>query len=245
MPVINALTMKNYIIILAAGCGQRLQNEIPKQFLLLDDLPVVMHTIITFHNSAIHPEILLVLNADYGDLWSDLCDKYDFNIPHTIIKGGSERFYSVKNALDTIITDGFVGVHDGVRPFVTEEVIFEAFSTAYKLGNAVPAVPATNTIRFFDESNSSKALDRRHVYIVQNPQVFKIKDIKAAYQQEYNLLFTDDAVVAETFGIPINLTNGDKRNIKITHPADMSIALGILAYNRSIKEDITIQNYNI
>ncbi len=134
---------------------------------------------------------------------------------------------------------GYVGIHDAVRPFVTHDVIKNTYLTAHQLGNAVPAVPATNTIRYYDGANPSKALNRQHIYVVQNPQVFKVDDLKKAYQQPYQLLFTDDATVAENYGLKINLVKGDQRNMKITHPADMSIAHGLWLYNQKLETNKT------
>lgn len=242
--------MKNYIIILAAGVGNRLKDKLPKQFLLLGDKPVLMHTITTFYNSGIEPAITVVLHKDYINYWHQLCKQYDFYVPHQIAEGGVERFYSVKNALALLPDEGIVGVHDGVRPFVTEKVICDAFVTAKALSNASPAVSATNTIRFFDGNSPNKAVNRNHIYVVQNPQVFALRQIKEAYRQEYNPLFTDDATVAEHYGMEINLVEGDQRNIKITHPCDMAIAEGILRYNFQHDKQIDpirkeLQNENI
>lgn len=218
---------KNYVIILAGGVGSRLEKKINKQFIKLGNYPIVMHTISAFYHSLIKPEIILVLPRCSFKQWEDLCDKYNFKISCRLVEGGDERFHSVKNALAALPDRGFVGIHDAVRPFVSERLINEAYNVAWKLGNAVPAVPATNTIRYFDEKDVSRSLDRRHVYIVQNPQVFTIREIKSAYKQNYDLLFTDDAAVAEKAGITINLIEGDRKNIKITYPIDITIAQGI------------------
>ena len=233
--------MKNHVIILAAGVGNRLGSELPKQFLVLGNKPVLMHTIEKFHScKEFDFNIMLVLHEEYLAYWQELCAIYRFNIPHKIIIGGAERFYSVKNALDTLPKNSYVGVHDAVRPLITQEVIQQAYQTAHQLGNAVPAVPATNTIRFYDGTKPSKALNRSHIYVVQNPQVFKVDDLQQAYRQPYQPLFTDDATVAEHYGIKINLVKGDQRNIKITHPADMAIAYGILHYNQKLETNRTI-----
>jgi 2-C-methyl-D-erythritol 4-phosphate cytidylyltransferase len=224
--------MKNCIIILAAGIGNRFQNNSPKQFVLLGGLPILMHTLNAFYHSRISPDIKLVLHASSFDHWENLCSVYNFLVPHEIIEGGPERFHSVKNALDSISDYDFVGIHDGVRPFVTDKVIDDCYIKAHQLGNATPAVPATNTIRIYDKKSPSKAVDRSHIYVVQNPQVFRVPDIKAAYMQTYEPLFTDDATVAERYGMDINIVEGDQRNIKITHPTDIAIASGILEFNK-------------
>lgn len=229
MPDLNT---NKYIIILAGGIGSRLQNEVPKQFLLLDGRPIIMHTIDAFVNSGLDLQILLVINSAFMTYWRDLCVHYNYHPPLTLVEGGAERFYSVKNALMQIPGEGIVGIHDGVRPFVTKKVICNAFEVADRLGNAIPAVPATNTIRSIDKQGNSQALDRSKILIVQNPQVFNLKQIKQAYHQDYCPLFTDDAVVAETSGFRINTIDGDQKNIKITHPADIFIAHAINDFNK-------------
>lgn len=197
-----------------------------------------MHTINAFYNSGICSEIILVLHQDYTHHWQALCNEHTFEVPHKIAIGGAERFYSIRNALSTLTGEGFVGVHDGVRPFVSKRIIREAFALAKKSGNAVPAVPATNTIRFCSDQKNNLALDRKHVYVVQNPQVFELGQLKEAYTQEYNPLFTDDATVVENYGFEINLIEGDQRNIKITHPWDIAIAEGIYHYNLKNEKNI-------
>lgn len=224
--------MKNYLIILAAGSGSRLGEKRPKQFLLLAGRPVLMHTIDAFFRAGTPLEIVVVLHQDHIDYWHSLCAQYDFKIPHRIAQGGKERFHSVKNALTLLPKQGLVGIHDGVRPFVTERIIRETFAVAKTLGNAVPAVTATNTIRFSEDRKRNRALNRDHVYVVQNPQVFHLAEIKKAYCQEYQPLFTDDATVAESYGIEINMVEGDERNIKITYACDLDIAEGIFHYNQ-------------
>ncbi|WP_316847130.1 2-C-methyl-D-erythritol 4-phosphate cytidylyltransferase [Pedobacter psychrodurus] len=230
--------MKNYIIVLAAGSGSRAMDPMPKQFAVLAGKPVVMHTINAFYDSGISFEIILVLRGDYVAYWHSLCDEYAFKVPHRIVIGGEERFYSVQNALSTLSGEGVVGVHDGVRPFVSGRIIRDTFSLAIKCGNAVPAVSATNTIRFCSDQKNNLALDRKHVYIVQNPQVFELGQLKEAYAQQYDPLFTDDATVAENYGLEINLIEGDRRNIKITHPWDIAIAEGIYHYNLKNEKNI-------
>lgn len=222
--------MRNCIIILAAGVGNRFERECPKQFVILGNLPIVMQTINAYYLSSMNPDIILVLNKDYLEFWNTLCAKYNFDVPHQIVLGGRERFHSVKNALEAITNYDFVGIHDGVRPFISDELISKTFFKAYELGNATPAVLATNTIRFYDKIRASKSLDRDKIYVIQNPQIFRLNEIKDAYRQEYTRLFTDDAAVAEHYGIQINLIEGDRINIKITHPIDMPIALGIFNY---------------
>ena len=222
--------MKNYAIIVAGGSGKRMKIDLPKQFLLLKGLPVIMHTITAFAGCKSQPAILLVLNSDLHDYWTDLCRTYHFDVPHRIVAGGAERFHSVKNALDKIEGDGFVAVHDGVRPLVSTNLIDACFVAAGKFGNAVPAVMATESVRR-KVGNSSKSLNRNEIFLVQTPQVFNSMLLKKAYRQEFSDHFTDDASVMEKDGTEIFLVEGEKNNIKITYTADINIAEFLFAKN--------------
>ncbi|MBQ2175999.1 MAG: 2-C-methyl-D-erythritol 4-phosphate cytidylyltransferase, partial [Alphaproteobacteria bacterium] len=133
-----------YVIIVAAGKGVRVGGPVPKQFLPLDGKPVLMHTIEAFRGIA---KIVLVLGKDNFDYWRELCRQYGFEAEYTLVAGGAERFNSVKNALNVIPDDAIVGVHDGVRPFVTPSVIEEAYRTAEDKGSAVPVVDCADSVR--------------------------------------------------------------------------------------------------
>ncbi|MCZ4243937.1 2-C-methyl-D-erythritol 4-phosphate cytidylyltransferase [Pedobacter punctiformis] len=219
--------MKYYAIIVAGGSGNRMQTEIPKQFLLLQGLPVLMHTISAFSKSRYNPQILVVLNQDQHQYWADLCKEHNFNILHNIIEGGTERYYSVKNALDVITEDGIVAIHDAVRPLISKELIDSCFEASFSAGNAVAAIRPTDSIRKA-KGNTTEAADRNHFYLVQTPQTFNTALIKKAYKHPYENSFTDDASVAEYDGICINLIEGERNNIKITYPADLDFAEMIL-----------------
>lgn len=208
-----------YVIIVAAGKGVRVGGPVPKQFLPLDGKPVLMHTIEAFRGIA---KIVLVLGKDNFDYWRELCRQFGFEAECTLVAGGAERFNSVKNALSVIPDDAIVGVHDGVRPFVTPSVIEDAFKTAEEKGSAVPVVDCTDSVRIVSEDGCSNApIDRSRVKLVQTPQVFKAEILKKAYNVEFSPLFTDDASVVERSGHPIHLTKGDILNIKITYRKDL------------------------
>lgn len=213
--------MNQYALVVAGGSGLRMGTEIPKQFLLLKGEPVLMHTLRKFK---LCKQIVLVLPAAQIGYWNELCTKYNFTLPHTIVQGGSERFYSVLNGLNALPNDGLVAIHDGVRPCVSVDVINEAFVTAEKLGNAIVAVPSKDSIRMVNDGKSV-AVDRSKYYLIQTPQVFNLPLLKEAYSSTvYQTTFTDDASVFEHANHQINLVKGEYTNIKITTPEDLPLA---------------------
>ncbi|GAB1463775.1 2-C-methyl-D-erythritol 4-phosphate cytidylyltransferase [Pedobacter sp.] len=222
--------MKFYAIIVAGGAGKRMQTAIAKQFLLLNNKPVIMHTLQAFYISEIRPEIILVLAKAEHQYWKDLCLKYNFDIPHTLVEGGKERFHSVRNGLMTIKEDGIVAIHDAVRPAVNTSLITQTFQIALEAGNAIPCVKPSDSIRKLQE-NSSKIVNRDKLVLIQTPQTFEIGQLRKAYQQRYSSKFTDDASVVEAAGYPINLINGSRNNIKITYPEDLELASFLLKHN--------------
>lgn len=224
--------MKFYAIIVAGGSGKRMQSAIAKQFLLLNHKPVMMHTLQAFHLSEIQPEIILVLNKDDHQYWKDLCLKYHFDIPHTLVEGGKERFHSVRNGLMSIKEDGVVAVHDAVRPVVSHGLITQTFKEALETGNAIPCVKPSDSVRKLQD-NTSKIINRDKLVLIQTPQTFDLGQLRTAYQQRFSKKFTDDASVVEAAGFPINLVEGNRNNIKITFPEDLELASFLLKNNIS------------
>ncbi|MGZ3902022.1 MAG: 2-C-methyl-D-erythritol 4-phosphate cytidylyltransferase, partial [Bacteroidia bacterium] len=221
-------TNKNYAIIVAGGTGARMGSAIPKQFLLLCGVPVLMHTINAFYYSAVKPDIIVVLSAAYHDYWMQLCREHNFAVTHQLVAGGETRFHSVKNALDMIDDDeALIAVHDAVRPLINKEIIEQGYQHAAEHANAVTAVKSRDSARLM-EGDISRSLVREDIYLVQTPQIFNSGQIKKAYQQPYHPKFTDDASVVEETGIKINLVAGSYRNIKITFPEDIAIATSIM-----------------
>ncbi|MCQ2360842.1 MAG: 2-C-methyl-D-erythritol 4-phosphate cytidylyltransferase [Paludibacteraceae bacterium] len=211
--------MKRFVIIVAAGSGKRIGGAVPKQFLEMDGTPILMRTIVAFSHIE---NIIVVLNEDYIEFWRELCVKHNFNLPHTVVKGGVERFHSVKNALVSIPDDAIVAIHDGVRPFVTHDVIEEAFAVAERDGAAVPVIDCPDSVRILSNDGSeSNPFDRSRVKLVQTPQVFKAEIIKKAYNAEFDNSFTDDASVVERAGFKVALTRGCTENKKITFRSDL------------------------
>jgi 2-C-methyl-D-erythritol 4-phosphate cytidylyltransferase len=215
--------MKRYAILVGGGSGSRMQQDIPKQFLLVAGKPVLMHTLEAFYQSEPRPEIIVVLNVDYHEYWEKLCKTHQFSIPHTLVKAGQERFFSVKNGLKLVKGNALVAIHDAVRPSIKKEKIEEAFSYAEVNGNAVLAIQSKDSVRLSD-TKGNKALARELVYLIQTPQIFTSNVLQKAYQQEFRTSFTDDASVVEHAGVAIHLVEGDPKNIKITYPEDLALA---------------------
>ncbi len=220
--------MQKYAIIVAGGSGTRMGTTIPKQFIELNKKPVLMHTISRFFDFDQSIKIIVILPADQIAFWKELCGKHNFNLPHKIIEGGSERFYSVKKGLDEITGEGLVAIHDGVRPLVSINTIYAAFESAEKFGNGIPCIDLNDSIRKIDQ-NASSAQNRKDYKLVQTPQCFQISVIKKAFEQPFNNSFTDDASVIEAARHKVYITEGNRENIKITTPFDIKLAEAYLS----------------
>lgn len=219
--------LARYVLIVAGGSGRRMETEVPKQFLLLNGKPVLMHTFEVFYRFSSTISFVLVLPDNEIALWKQLCMDYSFTIPHYIVTGGDTRFQSVKNGLSLIKEECIVAVHDGVRPLTSIATIEKAFAKAELHGNAVPVIPVNESLREMIGQKSAPA-DRSRFFIVQTPQCFRISLLKEAYKQTYQEGFTDDATVVEALGETIHLTEGNFENIKITYPTDLKIAWGLI-----------------
>jgi 2-C-methyl-D-erythritol 4-phosphate cytidylyltransferase len=218
---------ENYVIITAGGTGARMGTSTPKQFLELNNLPVVMHCINAFIMYSDSIKLIVVLPKESIPEWKNLCEKYQFTHTHEICTGGDTRFQSVKNGLTLVGDLGMVAIHDAARPLLSQSLIDRCFKVAVEKGNAVPVLPLRDSLREVGEDHNHPA-DRRKFRLVQTPQVFKTASIKEAYKQAYQDEFTDDATVAESIGISINLVDGDYKNVKITNPEDMTLAEAFL-----------------
>ena len=209
-----------YVIIVAGGTGSRMKTDVPKQFLVLDDKPILMHTIEKFAQLS-DITIVVVLPTNQIEYWVNLCNKYNFNIYHSIIEGGKTRFHSVQNGLNAISeTKGVVAIHDGVRPFISMELIEKLFLMAEQKGNAIPFTLPKESIREV-KNDTNKAVDRANYRLIQTPQCFNLFLLKNAYQVEFNDSFTDDASVFENSNHTIFLVEGEYSNIKITTKEDL------------------------
>lgn len=215
----------DYIIIVAGGKGLRMGSGIPKQFLPIGGKPVLMRTLERFREYSKDIQIILVLPEAQQAYWHQLCQEYHFDVEYTLANGGQTRFHSVQNGLAKVPDDaiGVVGVHDGVRPFPSIEVIRNCYTTAREKKAVIPVIPVVETVRHL-EGEQSKTVPRDAYRLVQTPQTFDIQLLKAANRQPYNDGFTDDASVVEAFGYNITLVEGNRENIKITTPYDLKIA---------------------
>jgi 2-C-methyl-D-erythritol 4-phosphate cytidylyltransferase len=218
---------KEYALIVAGGKGTRIKSKVPKQFLDLDGIPVLMRTINTFYAYSPAISVIVVLPEDDFPIWEELCLLHKYNKPLLLTKGGDTRFQSVKNGLDKIEGDGLVAIHDGVRPLVSEDIIGASFRLAAVHGSAVAAVRLKESIRMTDQDNT-KAMDRSRFRLVQTPQTFTVSLIKQAYQTKEDASLTDDASVAERAGHVISLFEGSYENIKITTPEDLIVAEALI-----------------
>ena len=221
--------MERYAILVAGGKGLRMGGDIPKQFLPIGGKPVLMRTIEVFREAYPDIHIILVLPVSQQEYWQQLCCEYAFGVPFQIANGGETRFHSVSNGLKLVPGDveGIVGVHDGVRPFVSVETIQRCYDEAVEYG-VVPVVPIVETVRQLHKDGTSFTVPRDEYKLVQTPQTFRVSLLKEAYRQSYIPAFTDDASVVEALGKPVHLVEGNRENIKITTPADIRFVNGLL-----------------
>jgi 2-C-methyl-D-erythritol 4-phosphate cytidylyltransferase len=215
------------VIIAGGGSGNRMGSTIPKQFLLLQGKPVLMHTIQHFFDYDHKIEVIVILPSSQIIYWKMLCEEHNFTLPHVVAEGGATRFYSVKKGLDILKTNGLTAVHDAVRPLVSIEIIAECYKTATEHNSAVPVIELVDSLRFIS-NNENSGCKRKSYCAVQTPQVFKTLLLKKGYEQPYSDLFTDDASVMEALGEKIALVKGDMENIKITTHVDLLVAEAIM-----------------
>jgi len=212
-----------------------MNSPLPKQFIKLNNKPILLHSIDKFLETDPNIEIILVLQPDHLKYWEQVCQEFLFHKTISIANSGETRFHSVKNGLEFVNEEGpddsvqtsIVAIHDAVRPLVSTKTILSAYKAAEMYGNAVPAVPINDSIRQI-ESTRTIAVDRSRFCVTQTPQCFRSDIIKKAYLQDYRYTFTDDAMVVEATGEHIKLVDGNPDNIKITSPKDLVIAEALL-----------------
>ncbi|GGF41540.1 2-C-methyl-D-erythritol 4-phosphate cytidylyltransferase [Echinicola rosea] len=224
--------MNKAAIIVAGGRGTRMGSPIPKQYLEIGGKPVLMHTLEVFYQLDPSMKIILVIPAVDFSFWEELCQKFEFKVSHEVVAGGKSRFQSVKNGLDSLEwEEGLVAIHDGVRPFVSPEVVSLSFEKAQEHGSAIAVVPLKDSIRKLTDENKSFYQERQYFRLVQTPQTFDLKMIKQAFDVTELHHFTDDATVYEHQGWQVHLIAGNPENIKITTPEDMEYAQFLLQRN--------------
>ena len=219
---------KQWTIIVAGGAGQRLGAQTPKQFLELRGVPVLVRTLQAFQQAVPDGGIVVVLPAEHHTTWAEICTKYD--VPeHITATGGASRFDSVKAGLMAVPEEASViAVHDGVRPFVSEELVRRCFAEAAAFGSAVPVVRAVDSFRRVTDTGS-ECVNRDELRAVQTPQVFDAKVLRQAYETGNGATFTDDASVVEALTGRVHLTEGERTNIKITTPSDLLFGEAVIA----------------
>lgn len=228
--------MRTIAIIVAGGSGTRFGAQVPKQFLELGGIPILMRTIRAFaENGGVPFDVIVTLPAGQMDLWQALCGQYGFTVPHRVVPGGETRWHSVKNALDSIgnLDDvDVIAVHDGVRPLATSSLINRCLTAARQSGSAIPVVMLNDSVRQVVGA-MSHALDRSSLRAVQTPQAFDARLLVAAYRQPFDPTFTDDASVVERQDCNVTLVEGDPQNLKITRPMDLALAEYLLAQDNA------------
>lgn len=220
----------DYVIIVAGGKGLRMGSDVPKQFLPVGGVPVLMRTISRFAEAVPGLGIILVLPESQHGYWDSLCREHSFAVSHTVVNGGDTRFASSRNGLMAIPADaqGLVGIHDGVRPFVSAEVIRRCYDAALSHGAAIPVMPVTDTLRLVSPDGGGHNVLRSDYRVVQTPQVFDISLARRAFDRPYSESFTDDASVVEAAGHRVTMVEGNRENIKLTTPFDLKIAESLL-----------------
>lgn len=230
---------KTVAVVLAAGAGKRMRSDVQKQYLLLQDKPVIYYALKTFQESFIDEIVLVVGRGEIEYCRKEIVEKYHFSKVRKIVEGGRERYHSVANGLEAVDGDGYVFIHDGARPFLTEEILLHSYEAVKEHHACVVGMPVKDTIKIVDADRFAKETpNRENVWQVQTPQAFTIALAKEAYDrlltkeeelQAQGVRITDDAMVVETLlGHPVKLVEGSYENIKITTPEDLNIARSFL-----------------
>ena len=218
---------KRGVIIVAGGSGRRMGGALPKQFMMLDNEPILARSINRMHEALPAAEIVVVLPEEHVELWKNIAARFDV-ARHKIALGGKERFHSVKNGLAALSDEvAIVGIHDAVRPLASKKLIIKLFLEAENNTAVIPVVAPIDSYRIV-EGDDSRIIDRSALRMVQTPQVFQAEALRKAYEQPFSSTFTDDASVMEAAGHKVTLVEGERENIKITTPSDMLIAEAII-----------------
>jgi len=215
--------MKKVAVIVAGGTGSRMGATIPKQFILLEEKPLLYYTVKTFLDTYPDLTIVLVLPVEYTDMGQEIIDAYFDKERIQITGGGEKRFHSVRNGLRLIQEESIIFVHDGVRCLLSGDLIRRCYTQAAETGTAIPAIPSKDSVRLVHDT-INEAFDRNRVMLIQTPQTFHSKILLPAFEIDYKDKFTDEASVVEAFGIKVNLIEGEENNIKITRPLDLQVA---------------------
>ena len=222
-------TVKQAVIFVAGGTGTRMGSPLPKQFLTLNNTPILIHTLRNFFSFNRNFEMIVVMHHDYISFWKDLCLQFEDVPEHTVVAGGEERFHSVKNGIEAVSADvQHIAIHDAVRPLVSHETLTRCFNTLNDHNAVVPAIPINDSIREV-HGVLNKSVDRSLYKRIQTPQCFESNMLKEAYSKPFSPLFTDDASVVEANGHSVFLVEGNLENIKITSPIDLIVGESLTA----------------
>ena len=221
------MNSNHYVIIVAGGVGKRMNSPLPKQFIKIHNKPIILHTIERFLEADSSIQFVISLHPDYIEYWESMVKEYNFHFNYQVVKGGQERFFSVKNALELIPRNAIVGIHDSVRPLVSTDTILRCFRETETHFSAIPVVDSVNSLRYINE-HRNEIVDRSFIKQVQTPQYFDAQLIKEAYCKDYSRKFTDDASVYEANNHDIHAVQGNPENIKITSPIDLIVAKEML-----------------
>lgn len=226
---------KKFVIIMAAGSGTRMGTGSPKQFLELGGKAILQRTIEVFQEACRDISVITVLPRDFIAYWKEYCLERNFVCPQILVPGGITRFHSVRNALDKVPDGALVAVHDGVRPLVTASLVRNLFEAAAESTGVIPVTPCVETLKVLEKKGEelvavpgAKA-DRSVLYGAQTPQIFRSEELKQAYSMAYDTSFTDDASVMEKYGKSLSYVIGERLNIKITTPEDLTLAEAVMS----------------
>ena len=220
------------VVIVAGGSGKRMGAALPKQFMMLGNLPILGRTINSIREALPASQIVVVLPEEHIELWKNIAARFEI-AKHSITAGGKERFHSVKSGIDALSPEvKTIAIHDGVRPLASKKLIIKLILEAEKCGAVIPAVAPADSYRIV-EGDDSRIIDRSQLRMIQTPQVFSAEVLRKAYEQPFSATFTDDASVVEAAGHKITLIEGERETIKITTPSDMVIAEAIIAQNQN------------
>ena len=229
------MAKKRILILVAGGHGTRMGSQTPKQFLPLSGKAVLQWSMERFIAASPGIGVVTVLPEEHFATWNNYCSSRNFHYPQILVPGGFTRFHSVRAALERVPDGAIVAVHDGVRPLVSENLLARMFERMETERALIPVLPSTDTLKLLDRERETgrlvqapEALDRSRVYAAQTPQMFRSEDLKAAYRQPYDTLFTDDASVAQGLNIPLSFIEGERFNLKITTKEDLILAEAIL-----------------
>ncbi len=221
------------VVIVAGGVGRRMGASLPKQFMMLGNSPILVHTINRMREALPASEVVVVLPEEHIALWENLSARFEV-APHRVVAGGTERFHSVKAGIEALSNEvKYIAIHDGVRPLISKKLIIRLILDAEKHSAVIPVVAPAESCRIV-EGNTSRIINRDTIRLVQTPQVFASDIVRKAYEQPYDARFTDDASVVEAAGGTITLCEGERQNIKITTPDDITFAEAVI--NREDEE---------